>query len=190
MTAIFMPNSKKIGERARKLLALKPVVIDTETTGLDRQAEIVEIAILDLDGQVLFESRVKPVKGIPAEATRIHGITDEMVKDCPDFGEITPYLFAIHGHPVTGYNVEFDIRMINQSARAVGITDSFNPDRADIMELFAKYYGDYSEYHGNYRFQSLAKACLELGILPNSSHAARADAEQARQVLVKLAEIQ
>ncbi|HHQ4784521.1 TPA: hypothetical protein ACSPZU_004090, partial [Aeromonas veronii] len=42
-------------------------ILDTETTGLDDQAEIVEISIIDQLGKVVFDSLVKPQKPIPAE---------------------------------------------------------------------------------------------------------------------------
>ena len=50
---------------ARGWLARRPVYLDTETTGLGRDDEIVEIALLDHDGTALADLRVKPRKPIP-----------------------------------------------------------------------------------------------------------------------------
>ncbi len=60
--------------------------LDTETTGLDDQAEIVEIAIADHTGQPVFESLVKPVVPITPHLTAIHGIDNDMVADAPTLG--------------------------------------------------------------------------------------------------------
>lgn len=49
--------------------------IDTETTGLGDDAEIVEICIIDSHGFILLNTLVKPTKPIPDEAIAIHGIT-------------------------------------------------------------------------------------------------------------------
>jgi DNA polymerase-3 subunit epsilon len=68
------------------------VVLDTETTGLDETAEIVQIGVLALDGTILLNETVKPSGPIPAEATAVHGITDEMVADKPRFSDVFPIL--------------------------------------------------------------------------------------------------
>ncbi|RPJ07014.1 MAG: 3'-5' exonuclease, partial [Deltaproteobacteria bacterium] len=52
---------------------------DTETTGLDDQAEIVEIAVLNSAGEPVFESLIRPQQPIPPRVITIHGITDTMV---------------------------------------------------------------------------------------------------------------
>ena len=45
--------------------------MDTETTGLDEQSEIVEISLIDSDGTVLLDTLVKPLERIPAGATEV-----------------------------------------------------------------------------------------------------------------------
>ena len=56
-------------EMAREMVARRPVYLDTETTGLDEQSEIVEISLIDSDGSVLLDTLVKPLERIPAGAT-------------------------------------------------------------------------------------------------------------------------
>ncbi len=68
-------------EIAQRVLQQKPVYIDTETTGLDSSAEIIEISVVDHDGSVLFDSTVRPKNPIPREAQAVHHISNEMVKD-------------------------------------------------------------------------------------------------------------
>jgi len=112
-----MTNSRSsISARARQLLADQPIFLDTETTGLDPRAEIVEIALIDYDGAVLLDSLVKPTRRIPWDATRVHNISNEMVADAPTWAELWPHAQALlAGRRVGIYNAEFDLRMIQQS---------------------------------------------------------------------------
>ncbi|HFJ9374854.1 TPA: 3'-5' exonuclease [Bacillus nitratireducens] len=57
----------------------KYVVLDTQTTGLSENDEIVEIAITDLDGKTLLNTLIKPTISISNDATTLHGITNETV---------------------------------------------------------------------------------------------------------------
>ncbi len=66
------------------------VFIDTETTGLDGGAEIVDIALIDTAGNVLIESLVRPNGRIPPDAVRIHRITDAMVASAPRWNVVYP----------------------------------------------------------------------------------------------------
>ena len=71
-------------EWARRILKDdEEMILDTETTGLGSDARICQIAAIDLHSNVLIDTLVNPECPIPADATAIHGITDEMVKDAP-----------------------------------------------------------------------------------------------------------
>lgn len=52
---------------------------------MDYDDKIVEIAVIDLDGNVLINTLVDPNKAIPKEATEIHGIANKMVENAPLF---------------------------------------------------------------------------------------------------------
>lgn len=75
------------------------IIADTETTGIGPDAQVVEYAHLScsvkdhggfsqLHVEDEFESLVRPTISIPAGATKVHGITDEMVADSPDLGAV------------------------------------------------------------------------------------------------------
>ena len=54
----------------------------------------------------------QPTIPIPEGAIAIHGITDEMVKDAPNFCEVYPQIVAaLAGKEVLIYNANFDIRI-------------------------------------------------------------------------------
>lgn len=73
---------------AAHLLTLNPLFVDTETTGLDADAEIIELAVLDMNGTVLLETLVKPVDAVPPQATAVHGLTDVDLVDAPAWPDI------------------------------------------------------------------------------------------------------
>lgn len=71
----------------------RPIIFfDLETTGIDiARDRIVEISMVKVmpDGEEIVRTRrINPGMPIPAEATAIHGITDEDVKDCPLFRKL------------------------------------------------------------------------------------------------------
>src|SRR5581483_966548 len=78
---------------ARALQRRQDVVyLDTDTTGLGRAAEIVDIAIVDSVGRILFNSLVRPSRSMPPDVVAIHGITDELVAGSPTWPELYPEL--------------------------------------------------------------------------------------------------
>lgn len=90
------------------------LVLDTETTGLGEDAEIIELAILNKKGDILFNSLIKPKNGISNEATAIHGITNQCVKDAPSFIEVIEEITAIlYKQYVVAHNAVFDSKMLS-----------------------------------------------------------------------------
>jgi DNA polymerase-3 subunit epsilon len=72
-------------------MALRPIYYDTETTGIRHDKDrIIELAAYDPYRDKSFCKLINPKQPIPAEATAIHKITDEMVADAPTFDEIIP----------------------------------------------------------------------------------------------------
>ncbi len=185
------PQARKLAILlAKSEIALKPVYLDTETTGLETADQIVEICILDHDGSVLVDSLVKPKGKIPLVASRIHGITDEMVVDAPAWPDLWPQVeVALAGRHVAIYNAEFDLGMLKQSHRHYRLRWVF-PGEASlcVMKLYAQFYGEWNYYHGSYRWQKLEEAARQCKIAIKGAHRARADALMARSVLHYMAE--
>ena len=70
-------------------MAKRPIYYDTETTGVRPDKDrIIEIAAFDPVQDRTFESLINPGCPIPPEASAIHKITDDMVKDAPTFEEV------------------------------------------------------------------------------------------------------
>lgn len=88
------------------------VVLDLETTGFEPpSARITEIAMISVtNGQEeVFETLVNPGIAIPAEITKLTGITDEMVRDKPAIQDVLPFVATIlEGGIFVSHNVPFD----------------------------------------------------------------------------------
>ena len=94
------------------------VAFDTETTGLSRKADrIVELAAVKFRNGVVLDQKhwlVNPQMPIPAAATRVHGITDEMVTHAPCFPLVLRQFVAFAGDAVLlAHNAPFDVGIIH-----------------------------------------------------------------------------
>ncbi|KKL75010.1 hypothetical protein LCGC14_2059140 [marine sediment metagenome] len=180
-------NTDKIEaiKTAREIIAKNPVFLDTETTGLDRSAEIVNIAVIDHDGTELMNTLVRPTLPIPERTTAIHGIRNEDVADAPTFADIQLNIGSLlYDRLVVIYNKNFDLRLMKQSAKA----NLEFPLTRCAMELYAQFYGDWNEYHKSYRWQKQAAAAKQLGIeMPANLHRAAADANLCRLIIEAMA---
>ena len=119
---------------------------DIEATGISpRTDRIVELAIVKLlpphgkaENHVY---RVHPEMPIPPESTKIHGITDEDVKDCPTFDQIAPEIIEIlRDCDLGGYNIiRFDIPMLTEEfIRSKIRFDANNRRIIDAQRIFHK----------------------------------------------------
>ncbi len=170
-------------------LARDPVYLDTETTGLGLQDEIIEICILESDGSVLFESLVKPRGSISEGAYWAHRITQRMLKDAPSWRQIAPTLrLLLAGRRIAAYNAAFDLRMIRQCNAQHDLRWELDESAfLCVMKLYARFYGKWDPARGEYRWHGLARAARQCGIEPAKSHRAREDARLGRAVLQHIA---
>jgi DNA polymerase-3 subunit epsilon len=122
----------------------KPMAIfDLEATGIDVSYDrIVEISIIKVipDGsEDVKTQRINPTVSIPVEATRVHGITNEDVKDCPTFKEVAESVAAyIDGCDVAGYNsIKFDVPLLVEEFLRAGVDVDFrNRHMVDVQNIF------------------------------------------------------
>lgn len=155
------------------------VVLDTETTGLESNAEVCQIAILESDGTVLLDTLVKPVNGIPADAEAIHHISNQMVASAPRWADVHPMVYdLLKGRDCIIYNAVYDRRILHQSAEAAGLPKTNWKQEANIacaMLAFAEVYGDWNSYRGNYKWQSLSTAARYYRLPVIDAHSALGD---------------
>lgn len=177
--------------KAQQALAQKPVYLDTETTGLDRTDEIIEISIIDDDGATLLESLVRPIKPIPPDATRIHGITNDMVTRAPFWPLLWPNIRSIlSGKLVVIYNVDFDLGMIRQMASRYKIQWREDFSTVDLLKVYADYRSEWDPRRRSNRYHSLEKAGQQCRIALPNAHRSTADTLLTRALLHYIAENQ
>lgn len=136
------------------------VFLDTETTGLDAQSEVIEIAVVDSQGNVLIDSLVRPTGQIPLAAATIHGIFDHHVAQAPPWVDLFPALAsACRNRVVVVYNAGYDSRLIHQSCLLAGVDPPASIFQC-AMQAYAHFYAGYSGSRRpkNQRLETAARA--------------------------------
>lgn len=179
---IDMRLRERVINHANVVIESQSVYLDTETTGLN-DPKIVEIAIIDFDGQTLLNSLVNPRIEIPQAATAIHGITDADVVDAPTFDEIFPEIYEVlQERNLCVYNLQYDIEILTRRHELPNI-----PLMCCAMQLYAKYWQEQG-FYGDWKWQRLSAALEQQGITPPGQlHRAAADAESTRLLMEHLA---
>ncbi|MER7952335.1 3'-5' exonuclease [Streptomyces sp. NPDC096079] len=161
-------------------------ILDTETTGLDGDAKVVEISVTDGAGNPLLDTLVNPGAPIPDEARAIHGIGDEDVQEAPKFGAIlSPLTRVLAGRKVVIYNREYDTRVLayeldrhhrehaptlsgielpphEPHPEAVAWMEAQEWSRC-AMHAYAVHMGEWSSYWGGWQWQRLNGGHRALG---------------------------
>lgn len=111
----------------RHLKLTRPLVFfDLETTGVDPDNDrIVQLALIRVEpdgARTTYETLVNPQRPIPPQATAVHGITDDDVKDQPPFGGVVERVEAmLAGCDLAGYNsIRFDGPLLQAELRRAG----------------------------------------------------------------------
>lgn len=173
---------------ARQMISQNPVYLDTETTGLEKIDEIIEITIMDDTGQVLLNSLVRPSQPIPLNATAIHGISNDQVQKAPTWPilwqQVRPLLL---GKVIVAYNSGFDHRMLQQSHARYRLPwrDTFS--FFDLLNLYSQWRGEWDSQRRSWKYFSLAAAGKTANISLPNAHRATADTLLARALLHYLA---
>ncbi|EED9017795.1 3'-5' exonuclease [Salmonella enterica subsp. enterica serovar Kottbus] len=172
------------------------LIIDTETTGLDNNAEIIEIAIINMHGDVLLNSLVKSTCSIPTAVTKINNITDEMVADAPLWRDVFPVILNIIDEKKwLAWNSKFDSRLIIQTGVKTGyfedlpaskildIAAKINNSQIDAKAIYDQWYGEFDSKRNNFKRQRLTTAAERHNVSVNGAHRALADCMMVLGVL-------
>lgn len=175
--------------KARAWIEQNALVLDTETTGLDETAEIVEVSLIDCHGTVLMNTFVRPNQPIPEEASAIHGITDAMVSSAPSWLQIRNQFFSlVSGRPVVIYNADYDTRIILQTDAPYGLPLPAL-DTHCAMLTYAEHWGQWDERRNNWKWQRLTAAAEQQGVRPEGqAHRALADCRMTLGIIRAMAQ--
>lgn len=161
------------------------VVFDTETTGLRPSDgdELISVgAIRVVNGRVLtgetFERLINPGRGIPMVSQRIHGISEDMVRDKPPVRIVLPQFKQFAGESVlVAYNAAFDMKFLELKEDEAGVR--FDNPVLDALLLAIHLFKDAPDH-------SLNAMAAHLGIEIAGRHTALGDAMMTAAVWVRL----
>jgi len=183
-------------DQSRPLSEYDFVVLDTELTGLNkRRDEIISIGAvrvenLQINLSATFHRYVRPVNLCPGEATLVHKITPEQLKNTPYIRDVLPEFVEFCGSSLlVGHFLSIDMHFLNQAARQKLGGTLANPG-IDTMRL-AKGYWEKRHTHkfggagheNSYNLEYLGK---ELGLPLFNPHDALEDAMQTAYLFLFL----
>lgn len=159
----------------------RPIVFfDLETTGTDPSSDrIVEISVLRIDPDGHRETRTRrldPGRPIPPEATAVHGISDEDVRDAPTFRQVARSLLEFLGDAdLAGFNIRrFDVPLLDREFMDCDLELGLEQRRVvDAMAIF----------HRKERRDLAAAVAFYLGRSHEGAHSAEGDVLATADVL-------
>lgn len=167
---------------------MREIVLDTETTGLDpaQGHRLVELGCIELLNRIptgaTFHAYLNPEREVPAEATAIHGLSGEFLKDKPRFAEIADDFLAFIGDetPLVIHNAGFDHGFLNAELKRLARVPIARERLIDTLMLARR-----KHPAGPNRLDDL---CARYGIdnSHRSKHGALLDAEILAEVYVEL----
>ena len=126
---------------------MREIIFDTETTGLDPQNgdKIVEIGMVELidympSGKV-FHAYVNPMRDMPIEAFRVHGLSTQFLSDYPTFSDplvVDAMLEFIGDDILVAHNAEFDRKFINAELALIGLPQIPQSRCIDTVQIAKK----------------------------------------------------
>lgn len=171
--------------------SLPIALLDVETTGRDASVDrIVEVGIAIARGGEIVERRnwlVNPGRPIPKEATDVHKITDDDVKDAPPFGAVAHEIVAtLIGCVPAAYNAAFDRAFLANEVARTGLSIEGSPSalRKDVEWVDPLVWA--RELQQGEKSRALTEVATRLGIALENAHRAIDDAEAALRVLLAL----
>jgi DNA polymerase III epsilon subunit family exonuclease len=159
------------------------VAFDVETTGFNRAADrIVEIGGVKFrDGQVV-ESKawlVNPGMNIPSGAQAVHGITDAMVADAPDFRSVfAEFTEFVDGTVLLAHNAVFDVGFMRAEIERSRLEPVTNPV-LDTLKISRKTYPELSSH-------SLENLAQTLNLPTSQRHRSLPDAMHVKDLFLIL----
>ncbi len=163
----------------------RKLILDTETTGLSfEQDRIIEIGIVELKDNFLtqnyFHEYVNPERNISLSAQKVHGISNDFLKNKPKFSYIAQkFLDFIKDDPIIIHNAQFDTNFINKELQECGLNSISNPiiDTISIAK---------TEFPG--QTVNLDSLCKKLGVTNarQKYHGALLDATLLSKVYLRL----
>lgn len=164
-------------------------LIDVETTGRDASVDrVVEVGIAICRGGAVVDRKnwlVNPGRPIPKEATDVHRLTDDDVKEAPPFAAVAEDIAAaLVGCIPAAYNAAFDRAFLGNEIARSGIAGAAPALRREVEWIDPLVWA--RELQPEERSRALGEVAARLGITLEHAHRAADDAEAALRVLLAL----
>ena len=168
---------------------MNEVFLDTETTGLSVQEDhrIVEIACIETKDLIptkkKFHKLINPERKVEEGALKIHGHTNEMLKEKKKFRDIAnEFLQFIEGKKLIIHNASFDVSFLNHELKKINKKTLNIKDVVDSLEIARAKYPGVSN--------SLDNLCkrFNIDLSKRTKHNALLDCELLREVYINLTE--
>ena len=154
----------------------KILVLDTETTGLDRHAEILQFSAVLGDESIAMNQYIRPehTSSWP-QAMAVNHITPELVADKPTISALKEKIedLLYSADIIVGFNLPFDLQMLKQNG--IDLPSEEKVKYVDLMLPFAEVFGEWNDYWGNYRWQKLITCARYYGYEGEGWHDSLAD---------------
>jgi DNA polymerase III subunit epsilon len=129
-------------------------ILDTETTGLDNP-EVIELAVINLTGEMIVNQRFNPVTKISPEATDTHGMTNEVLAIRPRWAIVSNCLpMIVFPREILSYNYRLDYQAICNTY-SLHCMDAPNLRGECVMLWYSQYIGEWDDRRRSYRWQKL-----------------------------------
>lgn len=173
---------------AQQIVRRRPLILASKTMNIAGIDEIIELAIVDIYGQVIFNSLIKPGQPITARDGDQQGIATNLLAQAPTFPDVWPQIYPllIHNELII-YNAAFYLRSLRQAATRYQLALPAIVSHC-MMSKYALYAGEKVSEH-EYKLYDLNEACAEFGIGTGSQQASE-NAEAIRQLLLVLASLE
>ena len=152
------------------------LALDTETTGVGPNAEILQLSVIDGEGAMRMNQYFRPKKNSSwPEAEKVNHISPAMVSKCPFILDHKEEIQEMLGNAeaIVGYNLPFDVQMLLQSG--LTLPDPKKTIYIDIMPPFSEKYGERDPFTGNIRWQKLITCAKHYGYDGEGWHDSLAD---------------
>ena len=167
----------------------RQIVLDTETTGLSAEGgdRIIELGCVELLNRKLTGNNLhlyfNPGRDSHEDALKVHGISNEFLKDKPKFADVAPQILDyLQGAEIIIHNAAFDVGFLNKELELTGRAP-FSTYVASITDTLAMA----KEMYPGKR-NSLDALCdrLEVDNSGRTLHGALLDAELLADVYINL----
>ena len=167
---------------------MNEIILDTETTGLSIKDDhrILEIACIETQNLIptnkVFYKLINPERDISPDAIKVHGYTNEVLKNKKKFADIAEELLEfISGKKLIIHNAPFDISFLNHELKKINFqVIDIKKNVIDSLEIAR------SKFPGS--SNSLDNLCKKFNIdlSKRTKHNALLDCELLRQVYINL----